>query len=53
MQGLGALSSAKGEAFEAAKAALANADPGVRRAALAVLPRTAEGAGRDTGGEVL
>ncbi len=44
MQGLGALSSAKGEAFEAAKAALANADPGVRRNALAVLPRTEEGA---------
>ena len=43
MHGLGAFASAKGEAFDAAKAALANADPGVRRAALAVMPRTAEG----------
>ena len=44
MDGLGAFESAKGEAFEAAKAGLANADPGVRRAAIAVLPRTAEAA---------
>jgi putative membrane-bound dehydrogenase-like protein len=44
MHGLGAFASAKGEAFDAAKAALANSDPGVRRAGLAVMPRTAEGA---------
>ena len=43
MHGLGAFSSTKSESLDAAKAGLANADPGVRRAALAVLPRTAEG----------
>ena len=43
MHGLGAFASDKGEAFDAAKAALASADPAVRRAALAVIPRTAEG----------
>jgi uncharacterized protein len=43
MHGLGAFSTAKSESLDAAKAGLANADPGVRRAALAVLPRSAEG----------
>jgi uncharacterized protein len=43
MQGLGVFTSAKGAGFDAAKAGLANTHPGVRRAALAVLPRTAEG----------
>src|SRR5205807_2396717 len=44
IHGLGAFAESKGEAFDAAKAALASADPGVRRAALAVMPRTSQGA---------
>ncbi len=44
MHGLRAMAAAEGPAFDAAKAGLANADLGVRRAALAVMPRTAEGA---------
>jgi putative membrane-bound dehydrogenase-like protein len=44
MHGLGAFAADKGDAFDAAKAGLASADPGVRRAALAVMPRTADGA---------
>ena len=44
MHGLGAMTADKSEAFDAAKAGLASANPVVRRAALAVMPRTADGA---------
>jgi putative membrane-bound dehydrogenase-like protein len=44
MHGLGAFKAAEAEWFEAARAGLAHKDPAVRRAALAVLPRTADSA---------